>query len=149
MDAEPHRDRMEILVSAVMTVIFSVSIAVSAGYPRPTCVMPLLVGIPGLVLSAHRLWSSLRMRAVAADAVHTIPDIKAVVWLLAFGAASLLFGFLLAGPAMVAAYVRIRGRMGAVTTAAAALAALLVLSVGFETLLGFPLFDGLVWRAWS
>ena len=68
--------------------------------------LPLVVGIPGLLLSVAQLVIEMR----ANPGIKIIPEehrreVKMFAWFIAFVAGLVLFEFLYAGPALVAAYL--------------------------------------------
>jgi len=67
-------------------------------------------------------------------------------WFIAFVGALVLFGFLYAGPALVAAFLYFSGREKCYVALAAAAFAWVVLYGVFERFLGLPLFEGLVFQ---
>src|SRR5215469_13426223 len=134
-----------ILVSGIMVVVFATAVLLSLTYAPEARVLPLVIGIPGLILSAVQLVKELRYN----------PDIVIVpeerrreatmfAWFLTFVAGLVLFGFLYAGPALVAAYLYFAGRERWYMALAAAVITWAILYGIFERFLGLPLFDGLV-----
>ena len=65
-------------------------------------------------------------------------------WFIGFVTALVLFGFLYAGPALVAAYLYFSGRERWYMAAAAAAVTWAILYGVFDLFLGLPLFEGLV-----
>ena len=65
-------------------------------------------------------------------------------WFIIFVGGLVFFGFLYAGPALVAAYLYFSGRERWYTATAAALVTWAILFGVFERFLGLPLFEGLL-----
>jgi hypothetical protein len=105
----------------------------------------LVIGIPGLVLSAAQLAIELRTRP---DKEFTAENRKAewkmFGWFVLFVVAIILFGFPYAGPIMVAVYLHFSWREKWYVSLGSALFAWAVLYGVFEYVLGLPLFEGLV-----
>jgi len=136
-----------IFVSGIMVVVFATAVLLSFGYAPEARFLPLVIGIPGLLLSVAQLIKELRDRP---DVV-IIPEerrreAKMFAWFITFVGGLVLFGFLYAGPALVAAYLYFSGRDRWYTALGAALFALAILYGVFERFLGLPLFEGLVWQ---
>jgi hypothetical protein len=136
-----------IFVSGIMVVVFATAVLLSFGYAPEARFLPLVIGIPGLLLSVAQLIKELRDRP---DVV-IIPEerrreAKMFAWFITFVGGLVLFGFLYAGPALVAAYLYFSGRERWYTALGAALFALAILYSVFERFLGLPLFEGLVWQ---
>jgi Tripartite tricarboxylate transporter TctB family len=136
-----------IFVSGIMVVVFATAVLLSFGYAPEARFLPLVIGIPGLLLSVAQLIKELRDRP---DVV-IIPEerrreAKMFAWFITFVGGLVLFGFLYAGPALVAAYLYFSGRERWYTALGAALFALAILYGVFERFLGLPLFEGLVWQ---
>ena len=136
-----------IFVSGIMVVVFATAVLLSFGYAPDARFLPLVIGIPGLLLSVAQLIKELRDRP---DLV-IIPEerrreTKMFAWFITFVGGLVLFGFLYAGPALVAAYLYFSGRERWYTALGAALFALAILYGVFERFLGLPLFEGLVWQ---
>ena len=134
-----------ILVSAIMVVIFAGAVLLSFSYAPDARFLPLVVGIPGLLLSAAQLVTELR----AHPGIKILPEehrreVRMFAWFLGFVAGLVLFGFLYAGPALVAAYLIVAGRERWYMALGAAVLTWAILYGIFERFLGLPLFDGLV-----
>ena len=134
-----------ILVSVIMVVIFGAAVLLSFTYAPDARFLPLVVGIPGLLLSAAQLVKEMRahQRFKIVPAEHR-REIKMFAWFVGFVAGLVLFGFLYAGPALVAAYLIFAGRERWYTALGAAVLTWAILYGVFDRFLGLPLFDGLV-----
>ena len=94
-----------ILVSAIMVVVFGGAVLLSFTYAPDARFLPLVVGIPGLLLAIAQLINEMR----AHPRIKIFPEehrreVKMFAWFITFVAGLVLFGFLYAGPALVAAY---------------------------------------------
>ena len=136
-----------ILVSGIMVVVFATAVLLSFGYAPEARFLPLVIGIPGLLLSVAQLIKELRDHPGG----FTIPEerrreAKMFAWFIVFVGGLVLFGFMVAGPALVAAYLYFSGRERWYMALGAAVLAWAILYGVFERFLGLPLFEGLVWQ---
>ena len=136
-----------VLVSAIMVVIFGGAVLLSLSYAPDARFLPLVVGIPGLLLSLAQFINEMR----AHPGIKIVPEehrreVRMFAWFLIFVAGLVLFGFLYAGPALVAAYLIFAGRERWYMALGAAVLTWAILFGVFERFLGLPLFDGLVWQ---
>ena len=137
-------------MSLIMLAIFVTMVAVAFTYPEETRLLPLVIGIPGIVLclvqvvvdgmSAHRM----RADASLSPSPGVIREVVLLGWFLGFLLAVLCFGFLLAGPVMIFAFLYFDQREPLRLSAIMSAAGFAVLYLVFETLLELILFRGLV-----
>jgi hypothetical protein len=107
--------------------------------------LPLVIGIPGLLLSAIQLVMELRDRPPpAVTPEEHRREWRMLGWFVGFVVALVLFGFLYAGPALVAVYLYVSGREKWYVALGAAIFAWAILYGVFERFLGLPLFEGLL-----
>jgi hypothetical protein len=137
-----------ILVSAIMLLAFTTAVGLSFTYAPEARFLPLVIGIPGLLLSGVQLIKELREPTVAPAVTKEehVREGRMFAWFIAFVVALVLFGFLYAGPALVAAFLYFSGREKWYVALAAAAFAWVVLYGVFERFLGLPLFEGLVFQ---
>jgi hypothetical protein len=134
-----------ILVSGIMVVVFATAVALSFTYAPETRMLPLVIGIPGLVLSIVQLFTELRARPEpAVTPEEHVREGRMFAWFFIFVGSLVLFGFLYAGPALVAAYLYFSGKEKWYVALTAAVFAWAILYGVFEQFLGLPLFEGLV-----
>ncbi len=135
-----------ILVSGIMVVVFATAVGLSFTYAPETRMLPLVIGIPGLVLSIIQFFTELRTHpaepAVTPEEHHR--EGRMFAWFFVFVGCLVAFGFLYAGPALVAAYLYFSGRERWYVALIAAAFAWTVLYGVFEQFLGLPLFEGLL-----
>jgi len=134
-----------ILVSGIMVLVFATAVLLSFTYAPEARFLPLVIGVPGLVLSVAQLASELRQN----PGIIVIPEerrreARMFAWFIIFVGGLVFFGFLYAGPALVAAYLYFSGRERWYTATAAALVTWAILFGVFERFLGLPLFEGLL-----
>ena len=136
-----------ILVSGIMVVVFATAVLLSFTYAPDARFLPLVIGIPGLLLSSVQLIKEMRERPEpVAPPEERRREVRMFAWCIGFVGALVLFGFLYAGPALVAAYLYFSGRERWYVALAAALFAWAVLYGIFEWFLGLPLFEGLLFQ---
>jgi len=134
-----------ILVSGIMVVVFATAVLLSFTYAPDARFLPLVIGIPGLLLSAAQLIKELREH----PEIVIVPEerrreARMFAWFVTFVGGLVLFGFLYAGPALVAAYLFFSGRERWYMALGAAFVTWTILYGIFERFLGLPLFDGLI-----
>lgn len=134
-----------ILVSGIMVVVFATAVLLSFTYAPDARFLPLVIGIPGLLLSAAQLIKELREH----PEIVIVPEerrreARMFAWFVTFVGGLVLFGFLYAGPALVAAYLFFSGRERWYVALGAAFVTWAILYGIFERFLGLPLFDGLI-----
>jgi hypothetical protein len=140
----------------VMVAIFGGACLIALGLPSKAAFMPLLVGIPGLLLSLAQLavdnlghgtgteGTETEMAAAAANRRRGRSEAQMFGWLTAFTLGLLGFGFLLGGPVLVVLFVRFATRSSWPNAFFAGAGTLAVLYGSFNLLLGLPLFEGLL-----
>ena len=137
-------------MSLVMLAIFVSMVAVASTYPEETRLLPLVIGIPGIVLCLVQVaidgMAAKRRRAEAAlsPSSKAIREVVLLGWFLGFLLAVLCFGFLIAAPVMIFAFLYFDQHEPLRLAAIMAAAGLAVLYFVFETLLELILFNGLI-----
>ena len=137
-----------ILVSGIMLLAFATAVGLSFTYAPEARFLPLVIGVPGLLLSGVQLIKELRDKPAEPPVTpeEHVREGRMFAWFIAFVGALVLFGFLYAGPALVAAFLYFSGRERWYVALAAAVFAWIVLYGVFERFLGLPLFEGLVFQ---
>lgn len=138
-----------VLVAGVMLLIFALMVGFAFTYPGESRFLPLVIGIPGLVLCLIQFVMELK----GGDGDNKvfkredrIAELKMFAWFFVFVAGIVLFGFPYAAPIIVAAYLHFSwGERWYVSLGAAAFSWGILHGV-FDYLLGLPLFEGLVYR---
>ena len=135
-----------LLVSGIMLVAFATAVGLAFTYAPDARFLPLVIGVPGLLLSAIQFVKELRERnpAPAVTAEEHTREGRMFLWFVIFVCGLVLFGFLFAGPLLVAAFLYFSGREKWYVALAAAAFALAVLYGIFDYFLGLPLFEGLI-----
>jgi hypothetical protein len=136
-----------VLVAGLMLLIFAVMVGLALTYPGEARFLPLVIGIPGLVLSLAQFVIELRGKDED-EKVYTaedrIAELRMFGWFAVFVFGIILFGFPYAGPIIVALYLHFSwGEKWYVSLGAAAFAWIILHGV-FDYVLGLPLFEGLV-----
>lgn len=154
-------NRFSTWVTVLMLAIFTTMVVMALGFPANARFMPLVVGLPGIALCLLQLVLDLRGAQRARPRVagppqegdgedfgrHTV-RMEWLSWLyfVLFIGGVLLFGFLLAAPVLIAAYLR---REAGVRSGRALIAgglSAVVMYLLFQQALGFRLFEGLLGR---
>lgn len=133
-------------LSAAFLLIFGSAVAVAGlTYPAKAAAMPLLVGGAGAALSLLQLVAELRAgRHAGPDPVDLARDLPIYGWVWIFIAGVVGFGFLIAPPILLLAYLRLRSRERWGVCLALPLAVLALFYGLFQVALGVDLFEGLV-----
>ena len=137
-----------VLIAGIMLLIFAAMVAMAATYPGEARLLPLVIGIPGLVLCIIQFVIELRTKPGVDDKVFTADDrmaeLKMFGWFSVFVFGIILFGFPYAAPIIVALYLHFSwGEKWYVSLGAAAFAWAVLHGI-FDYVLGLPLFEGLV-----
>jgi len=136
-----------ILVSLIMVVVFAIAVGLSFTYAPEARLLPLVIGIPGLVLCLVQLVKELRERGIpVVTPEEHAREWRMFAWFFVFVGGLVLFGFPYAGPPLVAAFLYFSGGEKWYVAVIAAIIAWLILYGVFERLLGLPLFEGLVYQ---
>jgi hypothetical protein len=139
-----------VLIAGIMLVIFATMVGFALTYPGEARFLPLVIGIPGLLLCVVQFVIELRGKPEADEKVHTaeerMAELKMFAWFFVFIAGIILFGFPYAGPVIVALYLHFSwGEKWYVSLGAAAFAWAVLHGI-FDYVLGLPLFEGLVYQ---
>ena len=136
-----------ILASGIMFAIFVGAVGMALTFPSEARFLPLVIGIPGLVLSGAQLVVELKDKSPPKTEPRRLSGEAAMFgWFALFAVGIVLFGFPYAGPILIAVYLYVSwGEKWYVALLAAVLAWLLLYGV-FERFLGIPLFEGLVYQ---
>jgi hypothetical protein len=152
MNRVPHKSAGRIritspmILSGLFVVIFSSAAAVAKlNYPPEAASMPLIIGSVGAVLSLLQLILELRVsRGAYEEQIDLRKDLPIYLWVWAFVLAVVAFGFVIAAPLMLFAYLRWRSAESWWLSLLLPVVVLAILYGLFETVLGVPLFEGLV-----
>jgi hypothetical protein len=142
----PIRVTSTAVLSATFVVIFaSAAVVAKLNYPAEAASMPLFIGGIGAALSLLQLIVELRAsRGAHEEQIDLRKDLPIYLWVWAFVGAVVAFGFVLAAPVMLFAYLRWWSRESWWMCLLLTAAVFGVLYGLFETALGVPLFEGLV-----
>lgn len=139
--------------SLVMLLIFAAASILALDLPKKAAFMPLLVGIPGVILCLWQVILDLRRPPEIVvekdeddDGVGR-SEMEIFLWFGAFSAALLGFGFVVGGPIVVFAFVRFASGESWKNAIVAGLGTFLVIWGVFIWLIELPLFQGLVLEA--
>jgi tetrahydromethanopterin S-methyltransferase subunit E len=147
MSSGPIRVTSTAVLSATFVVIFaSAAVVAKLNYPAEAASMPLFIGGIGAALSLLQLVVELRAGREASheEQIDLRKDLPIYLWVWAFVGVIVAFGFVIAAPIMLFAYLRWRSRESWWLSLILAAAVFGILYGLFETALGVPLFEGLV-----
>lgn len=137
------------VLSAMFLAVFGIMVAVSFSFPDGARFMPLVVGVPAIVLCGIQLVSDLRVRPAKAspDAElgrHTLlAEVRAWGWFVGFIGLVLLVGFNISGPILVFGYLWLEAKVRPVFAVLAAAVFGGWIWFMFDRVLGFALHPGL------
>ena len=134
-----------VVTSLTMVLVFTAFILWAFTFRRQAAVMPLLAGVPGLVLSLIQLITELRTRASRGDDPPLLQpgELSIILWISGFTLGVVAFGFVLGAPLLLAAYLYFVAAERLAVAVAGGLSCLAVMA-GLERLLHIPLFEGLI-----
>ena len=135
------------LLAATLLVVFVAMVATSNGYPPAARLVPMLVGIPAIVLAAYQVW---RERAAAphggvgrtTERRKDPIDPSTIAWFAVFALIVLVGGFTVGGPIAVIVSQRMWLKESWRTALIGGAAAFVLLSVFVDRLMGLVLFSG-------
>lgn len=144
-----------ILTTLVMLALFSGACLLALGLPAKAAFMPLLIGVPGVILCAAQLVLDIVRQRKAEPTVEIAEDteqtgdaakseLEMFLWLIEFTVALLLFGFVVGGPLSVLLFVRLSSKDTWLNAVFAGAGTLIVLHGVFIWLLELTLFRGFV-----
>ncbi|KMK65002.1 tripartite tricarboxylate transporter TctB family protein [Puniceibacterium sp. IMCC21224] len=137
------------LISLIMFALFATACVLAIGLPTKAAFMPLLIGIPGAILCGVQLAIDLFRPRIAPTVLIEETEggrseTEVFAWLAAFMVVLLSLGFVVGGPLLVGAFIRISSRESWRAALFAAAGTFLVLWGVFIWLLGLSLFEGLI-----
>lgn len=137
--------------SLVMFLLFAGACLIALDLPQKAAFMPLLVGIPGAILCLWQLILDLRRAPDAPpdrdEAEEGRSETEVFLWLGGFAVAIIGFGFIVGGPLIVAAFVRLSSGESWKNAIVAGAGTFAVIYGVFILLLELPIFQGLVLEA--
>lgn len=135
-----------IVTAGIMLALFVSAVGIALIYfPAGARMLPLVVGIPGVILAAIQLVSELRRT----DGKRTTPEVRAgeirmVIWFAVFAAVIFLLGFIYGSPLLIAAYLHVQAKEKWYTTLIGAALAWVILEFVFSRGIGIVLFEGII-----
>ena len=136
------------LLAATLLVVFVAMVATSNGYPPAARLVPMLVGIPAIVLAAYQVWrerAAISLVGVGRTTERRRKDPidpSTIAWFGAFALIVLVGGFTVGGPIAVIVSQRMWLRESWRTALIGGAAAFVLLSVFVDRLMGLVLFSG-------
>jgi len=138
-----------VVVAGIMLLIFAVMVGFALTFPGEARFLPLVIGVPGLVLSLAQFVIELRGKEAdekAYTAADRMAELKMFGWFAVFIFGIILFGFPYGGPIIVALYLHFSwGEKWYVSLGAAAFSWAVLHGI-FDYVLGLPLFEGLAYQ---
>lgn len=139
------------ITTLVMLILFSGACLLALELPTKAAFMPLLVGVPGVLLCLAQLVIDFRAGAkededdgVKHDEASGKTELEVFLWLGLFTFALVGFGFVVGGPIIVGAFVRFSSRETWLSALFAAAGTFAVLYGVFIWMLELSLFHGLI-----
>jgi hypothetical protein len=136
-----------IFISGLMLLIFASAVGVSFTYDPDARFLPLVIGIPGLILSLIQFITELRDRSKRKNKPGELArELRMFAWFVGFVGGLIVFGFLYAGPLLVAAYLYFAGKEKWYVALGACVGCWVILYFVFDQFLGLPPWEGLVFQ---
>lgn len=149
-----------IITTLLMLALFLGATVMAIFLPAKAAFMPLLVGIPGVLLCLAQLVIDLRISAHPTEALAATEgpsddeepedartELQMILWLFLFTITLVCFGFIWGGPVIVTLFVRFSSRDSWMNAVFAGAGTFAVLFGVFIWLLELKLFPGLILRA--
>lgn len=134
-----------LFTAGMMVVVFAAMVLIALSFAPGARTLPLVIGIPGLILTLIQFWNERRDTNPEIIYGETRRrEITMFLWFVAFTFGILLFGFVYAGPLLLGVYLRVSWRESWPTIAISALLLWAILYGIFQYLLGLPVFEGLI-----
>ena len=133
-----------IVTSLAIVMLFGFFVVQALFFRHEAAVMPLLVGLPGFILSLAQLIVEIRANGGNEDEpIISGPEGMIMLWIAGFTLGVIALGFVLGAPLLLAAYLYfVAGERLAISVLGGGLCVAVML--GLERLLHLPLFEGLV-----
>jgi hypothetical protein len=136
-----------IVVSVIMLAVFAGMVGYAITFPPDARFLPWVIGIPGLIFCIGQLYLELsRGHSEARPAEERRRELIMFGWLVVFIAGILLFGFVYAGPVLIAAYLYLDWHERPLTCLLSALVAFGIFYGIFERALELSLYGGFLDR---
>lgn len=130
-------------MTAVMLVIFVTMVGFALGYPPQSRFLPLVIGIPGIVLSLVQLFQDLRGPRPSGEwKTNVRRELVLFGYFVGLVAGVLLFGFWLTIPVFLIVFLRLHERDSWMFAISLTAASWLVIYLIFDQLLGIVLHAG-------
>lgn len=134
-----------VLTALAILLIFLSMLLMALGFPPKARLLPLLVSVPGSLLAVVQLLSEIRtIDSDMPDRECAAAERHMFFWIAMFFAGILLFGFNLAAPVLVFAFLLLGRRESLTIASVSAVATWGVLYGFFEVGFELPLFSGLL-----
>jgi hypothetical protein len=135
-----------IVTAGLMFAIFTSAVGIALIYfPEGARMLPLVVGIPGVILSAIQLVSELRRKeSKPISPEMRAGEIKMIIWFFSFASTIILLGFTYGSPVMIAAYLHLAAKEKWYTVLIGAALAWSVLEFVFTRGIGIVLYEGII-----
>jgi hypothetical protein len=140
-----------ILTTAAMLAIFAGMSAIALTYPEKARFLPLLISVPATLMCLAQLVFDVRgalqdrsVEEAAEAALGTPREIKMFFWLALFFVGVMCFGFLIAAPVLVFAFLRFGEKEPWMTAMLGGLGAWIILYGVFTRVLELFLFEGFI-----
>ena len=136
-----------ILISGIMVLIFGAAVGFALTYDPDARTLPLMIGIPGFILTLVQFVREVREQHPDKINPADLPrELRMFGWFVIFVGGLVLFGFMYAGPVLVATYLYFAGKEKWYVCLIAGIVVWGILYGVFEWFLGLPLWEGLVFQ---
>ncbi len=138
--------RNNLITSLAMLAIFLVFVIQALSFGAQARIMPLLIGVPGIIFCAFQIVSDLRRdsRRGTGASYFSPGELPVIAWIVISVLMVTAFGFSFGAPPMVASYLLFIAGDKLRTAMIGAVVCFLMFYVLFERMMGAQLFHGLV-----
>ena len=134
-----------IAISGLMLVIFIAMVAMAFTFAPGARMLPLVIGIPGVFLTALQFYNELRSQeSKRASSEHVKREVTMFIWFFFFVVGILCFGFIYGGPILIASYLYFSWKEKWYTALISMGLAYVILLYVFQEFIGILLFEGLI-----
>ena len=135
----------KLITSLTMLIIFLVFVIQALSFGAQARIMPLLIGVPGIVFCLFQIVIDVRREYVSANGKRYFSpgELPIMAWILISVLMVVAFGFSFGTPPMVALYLFFIAKEKPLTAVTGAVVCFLMFYVLFERLMGAQLFHGL------